>query len=132
MSTLEKTFDLKSGQTYSDNDKKMTCRSRWYREDGKWIGYGDLSSDDFKKISSKLKWNELFIVLTESSSEWNDRSIKTADHLVEHALYVITHNTMFCVDRYSRGKGARIEKDLIFLFINEKEFRELVHSCFEN
>lgn len=110
----------------------MTHRSRWYFKDGTRIGYGDLSSEDFKNIASGLENNDLFIVLPESSSEWNDTDVKTVEHLVVHALYVITKKTMFYIERHFRGKGARAEKGFVFVFMTEKELRELIHSYLED
>lgn len=128
MPTTEKNFGLRIGQLCLNKDTKMTHRSRWYLKDGTRIGYGDLSSVDFKNIASGLENDELFIVLPESSSEWNDTDLKTVEHLVVHALYVITKKSMFYIERHLRGKGARAEKGFVFLFMTENELRELIKS----
>lgn len=127
MSNPEEIFDLKIGQICQDKAKKVTHRSRWYTEYGERVGYGDLSIDDFRKIASKLNSKKLFIVLPESSSEWDDTSVKSVDHLAQHALYVITSSTMLSVERHPRVKNSPI-----FNFVNKKELRELLHSCVNN
>ncbi len=102
---------------------KLTHNSGWYNKSGEKLGWGDLSTKDFRKISRELKNGELFIILSESDSYWNfitpqhgplnkmakKKGLKMmaapgVDYVTEHAMYIIARNQLYCVDRYGDSK----------------------------
>lgn len=105
-------FGLRCGQMRGD-DAKMTHNSGWYNKSGEKIGFGDLSTKDFQRISSELDDGELFIILGESYSFWNfvtrpgliGNMAQTkptveapgVDYVAEHAMYVIARNQLYLI-----------------------------------
>jgi hypothetical protein len=61
-------FGLHTGQMRSR--EKQAHNGAWYNQDGVRVGWGDLSSDDFRNIQKALEPGEYFFVLPESSF-WN-------------------------------------------------------------
>lgn len=118
-------FGLQCGQIRC-GDAKITHNSGWYNKSGEKIGWGDLSTEDFQRISNELKDGEFFIILCESDSFWNfvtqcdpigslARTKPTAeapgiDYVAKHAIYVIARNQLYCVDRYGSLKGEILEE----------------------
>ncbi|MEK7595986.1 MAG: hypothetical protein AAB564_00320 [Patescibacteria group bacterium] len=112
-------FGLRCGQMRG-GDTKMTHNSGWYNKSGEKLGFGDLSTKDFQRISSELENGELFIILGELDSFWNfvirpsligsmARTKPTVeasgvDYVAEHARYVIARNQLYRIDRYGDSK----------------------------
>lgn len=63
-------FNLHSGQMHGGSSKVMH-NSGWYNTTGEKLGWGDLSSDDFRRIIDNLENDEVFIILGEQDSFWN-------------------------------------------------------------
>jgi len=63
-------FNLGSGQLRGGSSK-VTHNSGWYNTSGEKIGWGDLSSNDFRRIVAELESDQVFIVMGEQDSFWN-------------------------------------------------------------
>ena len=117
-------FGLRCGQMRG-GDAKMTHNSGWYNKSGEKLGFGDLSTKDFQRISSELEDGELFIILGESDSFWNfvtrpgligsmaqtkpTVEAPGVDYVAEHAMYVIARNQLYRIDRYGDSKEETSE-----------------------
>lgn len=108
-------FVLYSGQMRGR--KIMIGRNAgWFNKLGERLGWGDLSTQDFRRIAKGLNKGELFIVLSESDSRFSS-SLKSAakeemdfpgvDHVLKTAMYVIARRKVYIVDRYSSIKEKK-------------------------
>ena len=79
--------------------RDVVHNGRWYNGVGQRIGWGDLSAEDIKRIQSKLRPEELFVVLSERSA-WNlpNEDKPGIDYLVEKASWVITPTVIYFRD----------------------------------
>jgi hypothetical protein len=68
----------------------------WYNRFGEWIGWGDLSPDDFRNIAAGLIGDERFIVLRESDMCDPISSFALVDAcrflIVRHRMFAVVHN----------------------------------------
>lgn len=126
-------FGIRCGQMRADD---FVHNGGWYNKLGERLGFGDLSHDDFRKISEELNKDELFIVLGESDSFWNfvdhnpgligsmcgvkpTAEAPGVDYIADKCAYIIGKNQLFFVDRY----GTRTEES--FWSGNRLEFKVL-------
>ena len=100
-------WDLRVGQMAPKG--KMTAKNAgWYNINGEKMGWGDLSSDDFKRISQELEEDELFIILRERASytdfHWQREfspTPKGGEHspgiryVLEHAAWIIAKGRVY-------------------------------------
>jgi hypothetical protein len=91
--------------------REVVHNGGWYNSVGEKIGWGDLSSQDFKKISSELQPGEVFIIVGEQDSFWSfvsfDKGAGTKiedkeqspgiNYVIEHARWAILPNQIYHV-----------------------------------
>lgn len=65
---LTKRFALKVGAKRSDD---FVPKAQWFNCWGRKIGWGDLSMADFDRIKANLKDHEVFVVLNDTASFWD-------------------------------------------------------------
>jgi hypothetical protein len=114
-------FGLLCGQM-SGSATKITHNSGWYNKRGEKLGWGDLSAEDFQRISMGIAADELFIILGEQDSHGNfqNKRVTTGilfkkeiteaapgvEYVAAHAIYVIAKGQL-----YSLGAvGAWVEE----------------------
>ncbi len=100
-------WDLRVGQMAPK--RSMTAKNAgWYNINGEKMGWGDLSTNNFRRISQELEDDELFIVLREGPSymdfhyprEWNP-SPKGGEHspgiryVMKHAAWIIAKGRIY-------------------------------------
>jgi hypothetical protein len=56
-------FGLRKGQVHYKG--KVTHNSEWYNINGEYLGYGDLSEENLKRISEEIAPNEIFLSVPE-------------------------------------------------------------------
>ncbi len=66
---IEGPFGLSTGQMRVAG--KITHNSGWYNSNGEKLGFGDLSTGDFRRIAAELEENEAFVILYEGDSLWH-------------------------------------------------------------
>lgn len=111
----------------------------WYNKAGEKLGWGDLSPDDFKKISQELEEGELFIILYESDSFWKfvkhnpgiigsmctvepTEEAPGVDFVSEKCAYVIASGQLYYVDRYGDSdKETLVTRDGLELKVLKRE-----------
>jgi len=52
-------------------NNKIIHNGGWYNHAGEKIGWGDLTTDEFRKVAAEIEEGEIFIVLGERASFWN-------------------------------------------------------------
>jgi hypothetical protein len=84
----------------------------WFNANGERLGYGDLSTEDIKRISEGLQEGELFIVLNESDVPWTKSERHPGDptapgirYVCEHADLIIAPKRVLRVARYGVATG---------------------------
>ncbi|MDA2923009.1 hypothetical protein MYX07_07135 [Patescibacteria group bacterium AH-259-L07] len=82
-------FGLRREQMRFKN--KLTHNSGWYNKYEEKIEQGDLSTDDFQRISQEIDSNELFIILSERDSYPNV-------HASDKCQFIIAKDDLFFVD----------------------------------
>jgi hypothetical protein len=119
----------------------------WYNKAGEKLGWGDLSPDDFNKISQELEEGELFIILYESDSFWNfvthnpgiigsmcavqpTAEAPGVDFVSEKCAYVIANGQLYYVDRYGDSdKETLVTRDgLEFKVLKREAAKALIAS----
>lgn len=138
------TFGLRCGQMHSEG--KVTHNSGWYNKKGEKLGWGDLSADDFRRISIELDESEVFLVLSERDSFWNfivtspgpthqssdtrpESEAPGIDYVMAHAVYIVVRNGLYYVNRYG-GTDAedREENGLRFKLLRPESVQALVNA----
>jgi hypothetical protein len=97
-------FGLRCGQICFKN--KIVHNGGWYNKSGEKLGWGDLSREDFERISKELEHGESFIVLNEQDSFWKFATMHGGpkveapgiDYVAQHAKYVISKDQPYKVD----------------------------------
>jgi hypothetical protein len=118
----------------------------WYNKVGEKLGWGDLSPEDFRKISLELEKGELFIILSESDSFWNfvtqpgiigsmaavkpTEDAPGVDYVAEKARYIIQNGQLYSVDRYGDSdKETLVTRDgLTFKVLSREAVKALIAS----
>lgn len=115
-------FGLRCGQIGDG----VTHNSGWYNKAGQRLGWGDLDVDDFENIALGLEDDELFILLSERDTFWNERLERLAggkpgkrldqeapgvDYVAEHARFIIAPCEVYAVIR----SGERQDGDALNL-----------------
>ena len=108
-------FGLSYGQIHF-SEESIYKNAGWYNKSCKRIGCGDLSADDFRRISDELEDGEMFIVLGEvrSLSAMKAQLVENnpgVDYVAEHATYVIIPGQMYVVNRGHIRKGQTVVED---------------------
>ena len=115
-------FGIRCGQIRA---RTIVHNGGWYNQRGEKLGWGDLSPEDFQRISDGLENGELFIVLYESDSFWSfvtkpviigsrttvrpDVEAPGVEYVVEKCGYVIAKNRLYYVDRYESSREETFE-----------------------
>jgi hypothetical protein len=79
----------------------------WHNKAGEWLGWGDLSPADLRRVMEVLEEGEMFVVLYESDRpRVQGQPDTTPAYLAEKAAYVVVKGDLYYVDRhgYSTGK----------------------------
>jgi hypothetical protein len=79
----------------------------WYNKAGEWLGWGDLSPLNLKRLAEVLEEGEIFVVLYERDRAGNGCEDATPTFLAENAGYVVTKDVVHYVDRYGDSKGEK-------------------------
>lgn len=124
-------FGIYGGQTRSGKTK-IIHNGGWYSSSGDKLGWGDLSAEDFQRISSELESDELLIILGEEDSYWNfsehpDLSMEApgTDYVAERARYVIARNQLWRVEK-NLGTGIFERGGLQFKILESKAVKPLM------
>jgi hypothetical protein len=136
-------FGLYCGQCRSDD---FVHNGGWYNRAGEKLGWGDLSPQDFQRISDKLDDGELFIVLYESDSFWNfvthnpgiigsmcatkpTVGAPGVDYVAKKCCYIIASHQLYYVDRYGNLEEHTFErKGLQFTVLKRDVATKLIAS----
>ncbi len=135
-------FGLVRGQI-SPRKLKLVHNGGWYNHLGQKIGWGDLSSKDFRRISSGLKKGELFIVLSEKDSFWafvssigatgglsavrEEERSPGVSYVADRALYVIAPRKIYAVTWSDDDRGESCEcEGLRFYALYEEDVKPLM------
>ncbi|MFA5830562.1 MAG: hypothetical protein WC878_01905 [Candidatus Paceibacterota bacterium] len=98
-------FGLRCGQERFKN--RIIHNGGWYNQAGEKLGWGDLSREDFERISKELDYGgELFIVLNSHDSFWKfttnfdgfNVGSPGIDYVTKHAQYIILRNQLYKID----------------------------------
>jgi len=127
-------FGLLCGQLRSI--EKITHNSGWYNRKGEKLGWGDLSAQDFRRISDEIDPNEVFFVLSEQASSWDfmtERKVVDPltgnevkedapgiNYVAKHAMYIITKNRLVKVDRWCKKEVLK-QYGLSFFVVNKQD-----------
>jgi hypothetical protein len=112
-------FGLSCGQM---RGAQIVHNGGWYNAKGEKLGWGDLGSEDFRKLQHELRDDELFIVLSESDSFWNfvrhnpgtigsdcrtepTESAPGPAYVAEKCSFILTKGRALYVDRYRSYQG---------------------------
>ena len=116
----------------------------WYNRAGEKLGWGDLSPEDFRRISREIPEGELFIVLSEYDSFWpfvekNPGTVGTScttspsgeapgpDYVATKCLYIIRRGEMLLVDVRNSVTTTFANRDgLTFRVIKRPAVRDLI------
>jgi len=133
-------FGLRCGQM---RGREICHNAGWYNTAGEKLGWGDLHSDDFQRISSELEDGELFIVLGESDSFWEfvtrpgligsmsavkpDVQAPGVEYVAEKCYVIIAPEQVFYVSRYGDRVGETIDfRGIPATVVNRDEAKTLV------
>ena len=135
-------FGLRCGQ----------CRGRdfihnggWYNRDGEKLGWGDLSPQDFLRISNEIEDGELFIILYEGDSFWNfvvrpgiigsmaavkpEVEAPGVDFVSEKCCYILAKHRLYYVDQNGYLKKETFDRDgLEFKVLTKEAANQLIAS----
>lgn len=100
-------FGLQGGQ-FRHKHTRIVHNAGWYNRECKRLGWGDLSDEDFKRISRELKDDELFIIIDEQEFSGhpvrrlhnNEVEIPGIDYAAIHCCYIIAPGQIYCVGCY--------------------------------
>lgn len=133
-----KKFGLSYGQLRGGS-AKLTHNSGWYNKNGEKLGFGDLSSNDIKRIAREIAPDELFIVLGEKDSYWNfyhngrindDEGAPGIDYVAEHARFIIAKSEAFYVNRYQYCEGFTEYCGMRFKNLHPNEVKKFILGKF--
>lgn len=134
-------FGLGCGQMRAND---MVHNGGWYNRSGEKLGWGDLSPEDFKRISEGLEEGELFIILYESDSYWRHVTFipgpigsmaKTApteeapgvEFVSDKCAYVIGKGSLKYVDPYGDATSKSTDIfGLAFEVVSREEAKRLI------
>jgi hypothetical protein len=124
-------FGIRSGQARGGRTK-IIQNGGWYSSSGDKLGWGDLSAEDFQRISGDLESDELIIILDEEDSFWKfkehpDLSMEAPgiDYVAKHARYVIARNQFWRVEK-NLGTGTFERGGLQFKILESKAVKPLI------
>ena len=134
-------FGLRCMQMRSDG--KITHNSGWYNRSGEKLGWGDLSTDDFLRISNEIAEDELFIILGEQDSFLNfvefpgaiggmsiirpEEKTPGVYFIAEKCRYIIARGKLYYISRY--GDVEDITRGgLRFKTLTRDEAKQLIDS----
>lgn len=105
------TFGFSSGHCTSPD---FVHNGGWYNKTGEWLGWGDLSPADLRRLVEILEEGEMFVILYESHRPMvQGQPDTTPAYLAEKAVYVVVKGDLYYVDH--RGDSADKETvDLLY------------------
>lgn len=117
-------FGLRDGQCLRDD---TVHNGRWFNGDGEYLGWGDLSKSDIRRIMEMIQLSEMFVVLYESDDEMLRA---TPEDVKANAFLVIAKDQLYSV----LGKYDEAQPGTIFewcqgvnaMRITRDELRELM------
>jgi hypothetical protein len=138
-------FGIRCGQMRGQD---IVHNGGWYNAAGEKLGWGDMSADDFLRISSELPEGELFVVLPESASFWKfvdrkrmgmigsmhatspDIEAPGVDFIVEHAMWIIARSRIYGVSHTgTRGVQTHFQGNMVFEAVGPAEAGELIRAA---
>lgn len=121
---------------------KITHNAGWYNKAGEKLGWGDLSTENFKRISKELDEGELFVTLPESASFWkfvekfgatgslcqvnNTEYAPGKEYIAENANFLIGKDILYFVDCYERGLTITKMYGLTFQVVKPEDVIKLL------
>jgi len=84
----------------------------WYNKVGEWLGWGDLSPLNLKRVAEVLEEGEMFITLGERDRTGSGCEDATPTYLAENARFVVTKGVVHHVDRYGWFTGKETAETL--------------------
>ncbi len=145
-------FDRKNGSQFAGLINGLVRKDDfihnggWYNKKGEKLGWGDLSVDDFRKISSNLVGSDLFIILNENAAFWNfvthnpgftgamctvnpDAESPGFEYVAEKCIYVIAKYRFYFVDRIGDTDGETIKRrGLVFKVLKKDDVKAFIES----
>lgn len=134
-------FGIKCGQMRGD---PISSDSGWYNQLGEKLGWGDLSPEDFQRISEQLELDEIFIILSKQDSFWKfvehigiigslSKTTPTAeapgiDYVSEHAIYIISPGKCYRVDRLGSYQGDFVRSGITFGVLDPNAAKEFIKA----
>ncbi|MCH7759484.1 hypothetical protein IID20_03945 [Patescibacteria group bacterium] len=126
-------FGLNPGQMRFGDDK-IGHNNGWFNKIGERLGCGDLGVKDFKEITTKLNNDELFIVLSEASTNFLNRPepedvlAPGVEYVARHSLFIIARNQLYAVDQgfLKTSKKTASISGLRFKVLSLQEAKELI------
>ena len=134
---------LAEGQIRKNN---FVHNGDWYNQEGVKLGWGDLSPEDFLKISEGLNEGELFIIFFESyylstfvtyRSGANgsmymvnpDAENPGVKFVSENCAYIIAKGQFYFVDRIGEvGNATLARKGLVFKVLKKDDVKAFIES----
>ena len=102
-------FGFSSGHCAIDD---LIHNGGWHNKAGEWLGWGDLSPADFRRLMEVLEEGEMFVILYEMDRpRVQGQPDTTPAYLAEKAGYVVVKGDLFYVDRHGYHTGKEtVEK----------------------
>lgn len=132
-------FGLSNGQFYHGYTE-LIHNGYWYNKHGERLGWGDLSVENFQRISEEIEDNELFIILSEHDGyrrivrqsqgrETDTLHAPGVKYVAEHAAFIITKNKLYGVEHLWQSKDEFImRRGLKFIVMQPELVRDFITS----
>jgi len=127
-------FGLHCGQARSED--KLAHHAGWYNQSGEKLGWGDLDSSDFMRISDGLNSGEIFIILSGEDSHGNfvkggiinrDEEAPGIDYVAQKAVYAIVSGKFYLINPYGNPNDKVFQKNGIsFELLTPDEMKNLI------
>ena len=99
----------------------------WYNKAGEWLGWGDLSPLNLKRLAEVLEEGEMFVVLYERDRAGNGCEDATTTFLAENAGYAVTKGVIHYIDRYECcGETMDIQHGLTCQVLSPEAFAKML------
>lgn len=135
---VSKEFNLTSGQQRNHDQRLLMHNCSWYNRRGEKLGWGDLTTVDFRVIAGQLSVGEMFIILSELDSYWmhprtkmskpgqKPLSMLSVPYLREHVKQIIVPNRIYRVAAAHQYWGQAEEQCLPYSRVSRQEASQLI------
>lgn len=104
-------FGFSSGHCVTQN---LIHNGGWHNKAGEWLGWGDLSPADLRRLMEVLDEGELFVILYESDRPRVQGVPDTTPmYLAENAAYAVVRGDLYYIDRYGLSAG-KVSVDMLY------------------